>query len=88
MGIRSFFRIGIQGLGGATPVAEIGIVKGSRVEDGKLLVDIELTEESLKARREDRMDKRSMLVGIIHIALGTIVWGYGDLLGALVSRLR
>ncbi len=81
MGVRSFFRIGIQGLGGATPYFEVGIVKSSKIESGKILVDVDPEEESKTARKEDRKDKFSMLIGIIHIIIGTIIWGYGDLLG-------
>lgn len=84
LGIRSFFRLGIKGIGGATPFGGIGTVKGTRMVRGKLMVDFELDEESKKAEREDERDKLSMVIGILHIVLGTIIWGYGDLLGSII----
>ena len=83
LGVRSFIRLGSEGIGGATPFAEIGTCSGSRVEDGKVLVSFQPDDECIKAREEDRKDKVSVIIGLIHLIIGTVIWGYGDLLGRI-----
>jgi len=79
LGVRSYIRLGLRGFGGATPIVQTGIVIGGKDNDG--MIPIKLDKESLVAEEEDRKDKISGVIGLIHVIIGTLIWGYGDLLG-------
>lgn len=83
LGIRSFVRLGLKGIGGASSPIKMGTITNSHMKDGKVLLGIKLSEESMKSEIEDWIDKISYMIGIIHALIGTVIWGYGDLLGRL-----
>lgn len=79
---RSVFRLGLQGVGGAEPHFLKGIITGTR-ENGT--VDFKCDLESQHKLQEAVRDKLAGFIGIFFIVFGTFVWGYGDLIGRILS---
>ncbi|HCE1484113.1 TPA: hypothetical protein NJ323_001122 [Vibrio parahaemolyticus] len=78
---RSIFRLGINGVGGASDNGvSIGKVAGYS-EDGKML--IQHSEEHIRYYEQILLDKFCGYIGAILAILGTVVCGYGDLLGRI-----
>lgn len=77
-----FFRLGLQGVGGAEPHFLKGIITGTR-ENGT--VDFKCDLESQRKLQEAFRDKLAGFIGIFFIVFGTFVWGYGDLIGRILS---
>lgn len=82
---RSIVRLGIQGVGSLN----ISILKG-RIESTTdypgttQKVNISFDEKTHKSIHEDRMDKLAGYIGVFFMLTGTLIWGYGDLLGSLM----
>ena len=79
---RSVFRLGLQGVGGAEPHFLKGIITSTR-ENGT--VDFKCDLESQRKLQEAFRDKLGGFIGIFFIVFGTFVWGYGDLIGRILS---
>ena len=82
---RSVLRIGLQGVGGAEPHFIRGTVMGTQ-ENGN--VNIKFSEESRQLLREAFKDKLAGFIGIFLIIFGTLVWGYGDLIGCVLKKIN
>jgi hypothetical protein len=81
---RAMIRAGRRGLEPRSPM-RIGRVMGSEYsKDGKLMMQVQRSPESVEEDREARHDANATVVGFAFAILGTIIWGYGDLVGRLV----
>lgn len=81
LGYRSVVRLGIGGIGGAPVVLAKGTVVS--VDDSGPIQKLQL---SYDAETEDRflqhqLDKVAGYIGAWLMGIGTIIWGYGDLVG-------
>lgn len=83
LGYRSIVRLGKAGVGGANMSIVMGKAVASSYEGGTPLVTVELDEATSKAMLEAENDKRAGYVGAFMIVIGTLIWGYGDLVGRL-----
>ncbi len=83
LGYRSVIRLGKRGVGGAPDGGRIGKVKESYIKDGRQMVKVEYSPEQIAYDRQLNLDKFAGYVGAIYAILGTIIWGYGDLLGRI-----
>lgn len=82
---RSIMREGKAGVGGKSSFA-IGKVLGSSVgKDGRMFVQVEHSPETKRRWYEESRDATAAVVGLALAALGTVIWGYGDLVN-LVYR--
>jgi hypothetical protein len=81
---RSIRRLGVEGFGGAPVIFGRGAI--NHVDDAGPIqtVDVTLDEETAEKIAQDRADKFAGIVGIVVIIVGTIIWGYGDLVGRLL----
>lgn len=84
LGYRSVVRLGIGGVGGAPVLFAKGTVvsvdDSGPVQTMKVSYDTETEERFL----QHELDKVAGYTGAWLMALGTLVWGYGDLLGRLL----
>ena len=70
---------------GARPLVRMGLVEWieyQSVIDGGHFAP---TQEEVEAIRQSRIDSRASQVGIAFALAGTLIWAYGDLLGAAVG---
>lgn len=42
-----------------------------------------LSPEDIEEERQERLDAKAAVIGVIMVLAGTIVWAYGDLIGGL-----
>lgn len=83
---RSIVRAGRAGIGPKSPFT-IGAVAGSYInEQGRIMVRVQHSAETMARRREERRDDTAALVGFVLAVMGTVIWGYGDLLGKLFGK--
>ena len=61
----------------------MGKAVASSDEGGTPRVTIAFDEATSKAMLEAENDKRAGYVGAFMIVIGTLIWGYGDLVGRL-----
>ncbi len=83
---RSVVRLGVKGVGGAPTGGRISKVKDLYVDvddDGRRMVQVEYSPEDIEYDRQVFMDKLAGYIGAIFAILGTIIWGYGDLLAKI-----
>lgn len=78
---RSIVRLGIDGVGGA-PVTFAKVTLVSTDGSGKMKVKYDAETEKRFAQHE--LDKVASYIGAWLMGSGTIIWGYGDLLGKWV----
>lgn len=84
LGYRSIVRMGVQGVGGAnTTVFEAKIVS---VDDSGPIqkTTIALDAETARYLRQAELDRLAGYIGAAFILTGTLIWGYGDLLGTIL----
>jgi hypothetical protein len=83
LGYRSIVRLGIEGVGATTPPAimakVVSIDDSGPVQMGNFAID----EHTQRLLNEAAYDKLAGFVGAFLIICGTLIWGYGDLLGLL-----
>jgi len=85
LSFRSIVRLGKKGAGGApSRGATIAKIKGSFLKDGRRMVQIEQNPDDLEYDNQVGLDKLAGYIGAIYAILGTIIWGYGDLLGKIL----
>ncbi|MGL6153486.1 MAG: hypothetical protein ACRC1N_20265 [Aeromonas sobria] len=78
---RSILRLGVRGVGGASDNGiSIARVTGY-TEDGK--VQFQHSEEYINHQKQIMLDKTCGYTGSILAIVGTVICGYGDLLGHL-----
>ncbi len=81
---RSVVRLGIGGVGGAPVTFALGslvsVDDSGPVQKMKVAYDTETEERFL----QHQLDKAAGYIGAWLMILGTLVWGYGDLVGAVL----
>jgi hypothetical protein len=82
---RSIMRLGVQGVGGAPVSFGRGAVMSVDDSGPLQIVSVELDDETKEMLAQEQADKLFGYFGVFTILLGTVVWGYGDLLGGLFS---
>jgi len=75
---RSILRVGLHGVGGTNTTLMRGTVINSNA-DGT--INLRSDAESKKLLKEAFWDKVAGYIGAILLVYGTLIWGYGDLLG-------
>lgn len=84
LGFRSVVRLGVDGVGGANPT----VVKATLVsidDSGPTrMAKVSYDEETLSMFRQAAIDRFAGYVGACMMVAGTIIWGYGDLLGIIL----
>jgi|GEM_PF-1045708 len=83
---RSIVRLGIQGVGGAEPTILMGKVTATREVNGRQMVDVSYDSQTMNIVNQARKDKTAGYWGAVWIILGTVIWGYGDLIGVLLRQ--
>jgi hypothetical protein len=48
---------------------------------------LEYAEETKLKNQEEILDKVFIFLGIIQSFIGSIIWGYGDLIGSIIKKL-
>ena len=83
LGYRSIVRLGVSGVGGAAPFAVkakiVSVDNSGPVQMARVAYD----DETQKMLTEYANDKLAGFIGAALIVIGTVIWGYGDLLGRL-----
>jgi hypothetical protein len=82
---RGLTRQARSGVGPSSPFSIADIV-GSSMEDGQPMVQVVHSPETLAERREDELDAKAAGRGFVLAVIGTVVWGYGDLVGWLFLK--
>ena len=83
---RSILRLGVSGVGGApNNGATIGKVIGSFVDEetGRRMLNVERSPEDIEYEHQIFLDQLAGYIGASLAILGTIICGYGDLLGKI-----
>lgn len=80
LGYRSIVRLGKDGVGGANPTFVKATVVSSTA-DGRLTVSYD--EETTRLFREADLDRAAGYAGAFMAIAGTLIGGYGDLVGKL-----
>lgn len=84
LGFRSFVRLGKTGVGGANPVLLRGTVESIDDSGPVQRVRLAYDEETKETLRQSALDRDAGAIGAVLLVLGTVVWGYGDLLGRML----
>jgi hypothetical protein len=84
LGFRSIVRLGKAGVGGANPVFLRGTVKSVDGSGPVQRVRLAYDDETKETLRQSTLDRDAGAIGAILLLLGTVVWGYGDLLGRVL----
>jgi hypothetical protein len=83
LGYRSILRLGKSGVGGVNPVAVMAKVISTDNTGPTTRVRVALDERTQRLLQEAEYDKLAGFVGVFFIVFGTLVWGYGDLVGLI-----
>lgn len=81
---RSIVRLGIDGVGGAYPVAIKGTVVSSDSSGPTQMLKVSYDAETLAILQQASIDRVAGYVGAYMMVSGTVIWGYGDLVGQLL----
>ena len=80
---RAIVRLGRSGAKPSSPFG-FGTITGSRHDSEKgVVVSLKLSEASIAKDREDGRDSSTAVIAVVMGLQGTIIWGYGDLVGGL-----
>lgn len=81
---RSIVRLGSGGVGGANP--SMIMAKVISVDDSGPIqrMSIGVDEETRKSIRQANIDSKAGVIGAVLTIVGTLIWGYGDLLGRVL----
>ncbi|MGH7241037.1 MAG: hypothetical protein ACREGB_01945 [Candidatus Saccharimonadales bacterium] len=77
--------MGIHGVGGANTMAARGRVVETDDSTSIQRVTLEYDEATLKYFREAMLDKIAGFIGVPFLLVGTVIWGYGDLVPHVLS---
>jgi hypothetical protein len=80
---RGLIRAGRPGLAPRSSVRITAVDHDEVLPDGTIMAHGKETPESIAAGRQDRQDEDATIAGIVLAILGTLIGGYGDLLGRL-----
>lgn len=83
LGYRSIVRLGIAGVGATAPPFIMAKIVSVDDSGPVQMVNTAIDESTQKLLNDATYDKRAGLAGAFLIILGTLIWGYGDLLGLL-----
>jgi hypothetical protein len=83
---RSIVRAGRAGLEPRSPISIVGVAGTYYDGQDRLMAKVQQSPEMIVRRREERRDETAALVGFVLAVIGTIIWGYGDLLGKLFGN--
>lgn len=78
MSVRSYFRLGQSGVGGAKPIFVKATLQSYDSETN--LVKVSYDEETKKAFQQSLIDDIAFSIGMFFVVVGSVVQGYGDLL--------
>jgi hypothetical protein len=81
---RSIVRLGVDGVGGAYPVAIKGTAVSVDSSGPVQMVKVSYDAETLAILRQASIDRVAGYVGAYMMVSGTVIWGYGDLVGQLL----
>jgi hypothetical protein len=80
---RAIVRLGREGARPAPQTEIVSLVGSYYDERGQLMAKTKRTPEAIARKREEKKDEAALVLGFVVGLLGTIIWGYGDLLGKL-----
>lgn len=84
LGYRSIVRLGSDGVGGAAvSFARVTIVSTNETAAGQKL-KVAYSEDTKRQFLEHALDQRAGFLGAGFLVVGTLIWGYGDLLGLML----
>lgn len=78
MSVRSYFRLGLSGVGGSKPNLLRGTLQEYDSESG--LCKVSYDEETKKLLSQSSIDDIAFSIGMFFVVVGSVVQGYGDLL--------
>lgn len=84
LGYRSIVRLGVHGVGGANPTAVIGKVVSVDDSGPVQKMKVSYDEETLKTLHQASIDRAAGYIGAYMLVVGTVIWGYGDLVGQVL----
>lgn len=67
------------------PIIRLGLKEWIRVQNTINGGSFESTEEEIEADRQSVLDHVASQIGYVLTILGTVIWGYGDLIGRLFN---
>ncbi|UCV28108.1 hypothetical protein [Ferribacterium limneticum] len=83
LGYRSIVRLGVHGVGGASPTFLKATLVSIDDSGQRQMAKVSYDEETLSTLRQAAVDRNAGYVGAYMMVSGTVIWGYGDLAGAL-----
>lgn len=84
LGYRSIVRLGLKGVGGASPTAIMGTIVSVDDSGPRQMLKVSYDEETLSILHQAAIDRLAGYFGAGMMVMGTIIWGYGDLVGQLL----
>lgn len=85
LGYRSIMRMGVDGVGGANTAILRGKVESVDDSGPVQKVSVSYDEDTRRYLHEATLDSIAGYLGAFLILLGTLIWGYGDLLGRVLA---
>lgn len=83
LGYRSIVRLGVHGVGGASPTVLKATLVSVDDSGPRQMAKVSFDEETLSTLRQAATDRIAGYVSAYMMVSGTVIWGYGDLAGAL-----
>lgn len=78
MSVRSYFRLGLSGVGGAKPVVVKAMLQEFNPETNRYKVSYD--EKTQQSFQQSSIDDIAFSIGMFFVVIGSVVQGYGDLL--------
>lgn len=83
LGFRSIVRLGVNGVGGASPTVVRATIVSIDDSGPRQMAKVSYDEETRLMLHQATIDRIAGYVGAYMMVAGTIIWGYGDLLGSI-----
>lgn len=83
LGYRSIVRLGVDGVGGVSPTIIRGQVVSVDDSGPVQKMKVAYDEETRKIIHQAAIDRAAGYIGSYMLVAGTLIWGYGDLIGQL-----
>ncbi len=84
LGFRSIVRLGVNGVGGASPTVVKATLVSIDDSGPRQMAKVSYDEETRLMLHQAAIDRIAGYVGAYMMVAGTIIWGYGDLLGSIL----
>lgn len=84
LGYRSIVRLGVDGVGGAIPTVVRATVVSIDDSGPTQMAKVSYDEATISMFRQAAIDRTAGYVGACMMIAGTVIWGYGDLLGMVL----